>query len=130
MGGNPNSLRFGSLMKSSLSFRGSNSQSISDSGGGCPSMGCSSTRENRGSFGPCVWPIACLAKHRKRGFSMHKTLGLLVLGLLLTSAMPATATPVTAPTVTMELVGVSGSAGGANASGGVYVYPYYFSING
>jgi hypothetical protein len=36
-----------------------------------------------------------------------------------------------ADTVTMQLVGVGpGSAGGPNVGGGVYVYPYYFSING
>jgi hypothetical protein len=35
-----------------------------------------------------------------------------------------------ADTVTMKLVNVGpGSAGGPNSAGGVYVYPYYFSIN-
>jgi hypothetical protein len=45
--------------------------------------------------------------------------------LLLLSCMAA------ADTVTMKLVGLGpGSAGGQNSGGGVYVYPYYFSING
>lgn len=36
-----------------------------------------------------------------------------------------------ADTVTMKLVSVGpGIAGGPNSGGGVYVYPYYFSING
>jgi hypothetical protein len=36
-----------------------------------------------------------------------------------------------ATTVTMQLVRFDGpSAGGANTGGGVYAYPYYFSING
>lgn len=35
-----------------------------------------------------------------------------------------------ADTVTMKLINVGpGSAGGPNSAGGVYVYPYYFSIN-
>jgi hypothetical protein len=36
-----------------------------------------------------------------------------------------------ADTVSMKLVTVgAGSAGGPNVAGGVYVYPYYFSVNG
>jgi hypothetical protein len=36
-----------------------------------------------------------------------------------------------ATTITMELVRFDGpTAGGANSGGGVYAYPYYFSING
>src|ERR1700761_2227597 len=36
-----------------------------------------------------------------------------------------------ATTVTMQLIRFDGpSAGGPNTSGGVYTYPYYFSING
>ncbi len=39
--------------------------------------------------------------------------------------------PASADTVTMKLVTVGpGDAGGPNVAGGVYVYPYYFSVDG
>ena len=53
-----------------------------------------------------------------------RKLGLLVVILLMLASLAG------ADTVTMKLVNLGpGAAGGPNSSGGVYVYPYYFSIN-
>ncbi len=59
----------------------------------------------------------------KKGCQVRKLIPFLL--MLLLSCMAA------ADTVTMKLVSVGpGSVGGPNSGGGVYVYPYYFSING
>src|SRR3954464_11386973 len=52
-------------------------------------------------------------------------------GLLLLAVTFLFLQAATADTVSMKLTSLgSGSAGGPNSGGGVYVYPYYFSING
>ena len=47
-----------------------------------------------------------------------------ILGLMILATGLASAT-----SVTMQLTGFAGSSGGPNTSGGVYTYPYYFTVN-